>query len=475
MIHYILQILAFQLLFLVVYDLLLKKETFFNWNRAYLLVTHVLSFVLPLVQIEVIQKSIPKEYQIQLPAILIGSANKEISLPEVLIGSSDTFFQFITISKVFEYLWYLGMLISLFLFTYKIITILKLKQKGIKTRIDNFNLISLPNTSSAFTFFNTIFLGESLSETKKTNILLHEKIHVKEYHSADLLFFEVLRIIFWFNPLVYIYQNRMATLQEYIADAKAIAETDEKEYYQNLLSQIFQTERVSFINTFFNHSLIKNRIVMLQKSKSKKIFQLKYLLLVPIICSMLVYTSCTQDSVAQTDNASKSDLIKKIEAVHHQIEIQGNISEEEEKALKLLAMLTTKNGVSNPAYKDVVKDAEIPFGVIEKVPGFPGCEGLVESESKKCFTQKITQFVGSEFNTKLGDELELTGIQRIYVRFKINHKGKIVDVKARGPQPELETEAIRVIQKLPQMTPGVHDGVNVGVMYSLPIAFEIKE
>ncbi|WP_299258820.1 M56 family metallopeptidase [uncultured Aquimarina sp.] len=482
MIHYILQIIALQLLFLVTYDLFLKKETFFNWNRTYLLITPILSFLLPLIRLDFISQNIPAAYIIQLPEVLITNSPMQVHLlPEVVIGSESNLSSYISMIPIFGYLWYLGITASLFLFLYKVFKIFKLKKTGTKINTKNITLVSLPNTTTAFSFFNTIYIGTNLSQNKKTNVLLHEKIHVREYHSIDLIFFEILRILFWFNPLIYIYQNRMTMLQEYIADAKAIAETSKKEYYQDLLSQVFQTEKISFINTFFNHSLIKNRLVMLQKSKSRKIFQLKYLLLVPVVCSMLIYTSCTEDANAQlTDNSksiSKSEgtILNNIAELKESIAAKGEMTEEERKALKELLLLTTKNGFSEPFFKDVIADAEIPFGVIEKVPVYPGCENLSKKEAKKCFSKNVAQFIGSEFNTGIGKELKLSGRQKILVKFKIDNLGNITDVHARGPLPTLEAEAVRVINQLPKMTPGVQDGVNVGVMYSLPIVFEIKE
>ncbi len=476
MIHYILQILAFQLLFLMVYDLFLKKETFFNWNRVYLLATPVLSFILPLIKIDAIQENIPKEYIIQLPTLLLGGqASEEILLPEIALESSQSFFSFLIAPTVLQYLWYLGVLISFSLFAYKISSIIKLTQTGIKTKTSNFNLVSLPNTNAAFSFFNTIFLGTALSETKKTHILLHEKVHVKEYHSLDLIFFELLRITMWFNPLVYVYQKRITMLQEYIADAKAISEVDKKEYYQNLLSQIFQTDKISFINTFFNHSLIKNRITMLSKSKSKKIFQLKYLLLVPVVFIMLIYTSCTEDGNTTSDDPSKSEIIQNIENIKEAIAAKGSMTDEEEKALKSLLLLTTPNGFKEPTYKDVVASAQIPFNVIQNVPVYPGCEDKLQVEIKRCFMDNIKQVVAAEFNVDIAKKQNLSGKQRIYVRFKIDNTGNIVDIQARGPHMVLEEEAKRVIKSLPKMTPGMQDGVNVSVLYSLPIIFDIKE
>ena len=83
------------------------------------------------------------------------------------------------------------------------------------------------------------------------------------------------------------------------------------------------------------------------------------------------------------------------------------------------------------------------------------------------------QFVGAEFNTKVENK-EISGKQRIAVKFKIDNTGKVTNVEARSEFKELENEAVRVISSLPQMLPGEHEGKKVGVQYSLPIIFDIK-
>ncbi|MFK5983605.1 MAG: M56 family metallopeptidase [Flavobacteriaceae bacterium] len=484
MIHYILQIIAFQLLFLIVYDLFLKKELYFNWNRVYLILTPILSFILPLIKVDFIQKNIPSEYIIQLPAVILGTSSSNemttIILDEVTIfGSSG-----ISTGTIIQLIWLTGMLVSLGFFIFKLYKIYQLKRNGTITKINKTTIVSLPKTDASFSFLNTIFLGESLSEEQKETIVLHEKIHIKERHSFDLLFFEAIKIIFWFNPLMYVFQNKMTLLQEYIADEKTASVKGKKAYYNKLLSQIFQTESISFINTFFNHSLIKKRIIMLQKSKSNRIAKFKYLLLLPIIGVMLVYTSCTQETSAQgqssqiskASTSSESDIIKNIEALIKSIEVKGNMTEEEDNALKALVVLFDGNKLENHYYDETkVKDLlYLPFGTIEKVPTYPGCTGTNE-ELKKCMTKMITTFVMNEFNIETTSNLGLTGKQRISVQFKIDRFGNIVNVRARAPHPSLEAEALRVVSKLPKMEPGKQDGKTVGVLYSLPIIFKIEE
>jgi len=133
---------------------------------------------------------------------------------------------------------------------------------------------------------------------------------------------------------------------------------------------------------------------MLQKSKSSKFLKLKYLLLVPIVCSMLVYSSCTQETKAQNQTAeiaetktdSKSKIIANIEALIESIAEKGNITEEEEMALKELIVLTDGNKLENPYFEDVKDNISLHFGIIQKVPTYPGCAGDNE-ELKKCFSK----------------------------------------------------------------------------------------
>ncbi|KJJ37860.1 M56 family metallopeptidase [Aequorivita vladivostokensis] len=429
MIHTLFQILVFQILFLAIYDLFLKKETFFNLNRAYLLFAPVLGCVLPFISLGFIQQNIPQQYVFQLPAVVIG--NNE----ETIVTTSSSW------PPTLLQIWIVGILFSTIFLLWKLYKIAKLKSSGAVEKVHGIQLIILPRSEAAFSFFNTIFLGENISEASRASIIAHEKVHIKQKHSLDLLFFEVLRILFWFNPMVYLFQRRIATLHEYIADAEVAKTNDKKQYYQNLLSEVFQTENISFINTFFNQSLIKKRIIMLQKSKSTKTARLKYFLLVPAICGMLIYSSC-------------SDETKK-----------GGFEKSNQTApIVVIDTLQTAERIT-----------DVPFSAIERVPVFPGCPKADNETMKLCMSQKIAEFVNSNFNIGLGKELNLKGRQRIAVQFKIDKTGRITDVRARAPKPELEAEAVRVVKLLPQMQPGEQKGEKVGVLYSLPIVFEVVE
>ncbi|MCL5126843.1 M56 family metallopeptidase [Algibacter sp. L4_22] len=474
MIHHIIQTIAFQVFFLLIYDVFLKKETFFNWNRFYLLATALISLVLPLVKIARFENVVPENYIIRLPAVILGQTEANIKAEEInetILPSSFTFL---------ELTFYFGVGVVMLLFIYKFSKLVRLIHSNPKEYKDQFIIVKLLNSSASFSFFKYIFLGEILNKDEKEIILKHEEIHVKQWHSLDLMCFELLRVLFWFNPLIYIYQNRITELHEFIADAEAAKIEGKSTYYQNLLTQVFDTKKISFINPFFNQSLIKKRIVMLQKSKSKQVYLFKYALLIPLICGMLVYTSCEKgDGKTLNDEANIEILISDLQS---KLETRDGFSDSEREAVKnLISAMMKKDkvwseGIPNNGSDVMLDNVQVPFAVVEHVPVFPSCEGLESNvEKKACMSKGIQELVAKNFNTKLADSLGLKGRQRINVVFVINKKGEVEGVRSRAPHPALETEAIRVIKTLPKMIPGEQKGKKVNVPYSLPIVFQVKE
>ncbi|WP_299216142.1 energy transducer TonB [uncultured Dokdonia sp.] len=135
------------------------------------------------------------------------------------------------------------------------------------------------------------------------------------------------------------------------------------------------------------------------------------------------------------------------------------------------------NVLETTDFVDIIEDPEnVPFIAIEQVPLFPGCEGLTTNQERKdCMSSKIAKLVNRKFKTEVGENLGLEGLNRIFVQFTIDRNGVVSDVRARGPRKELEIEASRVVNLLPKMTPGKQRGVPVGVIYSLPITFQLQD
>lgn len=215
---------------------------------------------------------------------------------------------------------------------------------------------------------------------------------------------------------------------------------------------------------------------MLQKSKSKSIAKFKFLIIVPLLLIMLTYVACSDNSEEIPQNQSISEQLTQIK---NAIEDGKELTDAEKQQFFSLMQQIIEDGNYPPPpsqTRNVASGADVPFAVIEEVPVFPGCEELTSNNARKeCMIGKITDFVSTNFNTDLGKKLGLTGVNRVIVQFKIDKTGNIVDAKARASSPELETEAIRVINSLPQMQPGKQKGKEVGVMYSLPIVFQVDE
>ena len=117
-----------------------------------------------------------------------------------------------------------------------------------------------------------------------------------------------------------------------------------------------------------------------------------------------------------------------------------------------------------------------PFNMkdVERVPVFPGCKSAKNNaERMACMSEKLAQLIQKKFNTDLASELGLSGVQRIYVQFKIDDKGNVTDIKTRSPYSQLEKEAERVVNKIPVMTPGMQRNTPVSVIYNLPIVFQV--
>ncbi len=120
----------------------------------------------------------------------------------------------------------------------------------------------------------------------------------------------------------------------------------------------------------------------------------------------------------------------------------------------------------------------LPFAMIENAPVYPGCDKGNNEKRRKCFSEKISKLIKKEFDAGCANGLGSYGIygrQRISVVFRIDTLGKATKIRARAAHLKLEREAIRVINTLPILKPGTHDGKKVIVAYALPIVFQVGD
>ena len=178
---------------------------------------------------------------------------------------------------------------------------------------------------------------------------------------------------------------------------------------------------------------------------------------------MLVYTSCSTEELESAESSEIERLKQNIKDLEKQNSIQK----------QMMSYLLRKN--DSIKEKIIIENRhDVPFAVIEHVPVFPGCTGTRE-EKANCLSKSIRQNLLKNFNVDLAKTLNLTkGKKKIYVHFRINEEGKVVDVKVRAPHPKLTEEAKRIVKLLPKMKPGKQRGKAVSMKYAVPISFEIE-
>lgn len=119
---------------------------------------------------------------------------------------------------------------------------------------------------------------------------------------------------------------------------------------------------------------------------------------------------------------------------------------------------------------------EVHVSAVQFVPIFPGCEKFeLNSERRKCLNDMMGKLVRKKFDASIAEDYNLKGVQRIFVEFKVNTLGEIVDIKTRAPHPKLEKEALRLAHKIPKMQPGKIGTTPVNVVYNLPIKFKVQD
>jgi Zn-dependent protease with chaperone function len=267
-------------LFFLSYYFMLRKETFFTSNRWFLLAGLFTSVLLPLFFIKrVVWIEQPK---IALDNLTLYQPQNRIPIQEVSLAEVIDW----------ERLLLVGYSIICCVFVIKIIVnLLSLYQLLYKRQIiksDNFKLIDLNENIAPFSFFNYIVFNSQLyTKEELESILMHEKIHSKEKHSVDVLIAKVFCIVFWFNPFMWLYKKAIIQNLEYIADKKAIHQLEDRKTYQHALLKVISHQNSLSITNNFYQSLIKKRIVMLNKNQSNKSKSWKYVLILPLLVGFI--------------------------------------------------------------------------------------------------------------------------------------------------------------------------------------------
>ena len=312
--YYLLEANLYLILFYGFYRLFLHKDTFYSLNRYYLVFSSVSAFILPFLQLGFLKTPVVAEVII---APATGSVVSQVMTtenlpletyqPNILTMNNAV----IAIYSLVTIAFLLKMLFNLF----KIISMRKLPS----VKLDNgVKLIDLKDSKIAFSFFNLLFLDPQLAE--KNTILKHELVHIKQKHSLDVLLFEIIKIISWFNPIVYLIKKDIKLIHEYLADDETTKYDVEKYHYAMFLIQNSTgIQNLTLTNQIFSSSILKKRISMLNQKKSARWARLKLLLILPITTGILCISTMafTKDygfvelGSSLKEHYTKQDTVKK--------------------------------------------------------------------------------------------------------------------------------------------------------------------
>lgn len=296
---YLLKSSGIVLIFLLCYAVMLQKETSFKANRIFLILGLLLALVLPYVTItKTIWLDVPLLLQETTGALKIPS--KEFQEPFYWPG-------FLLL------LYGTGCAILLVRFTIQLFSLRKLLRESSIQKRGVYKMVETSNNIAPFSFFNYIVLHRpAYSEEELSSILIHEKTHVLGVHSLDILFMHIVSILLWFNPFIWLYKSFMEQNLEFIADHQTAEIKQNKKSYQYLLLKTsLGNHQFSIVNPFFN-SLIKKRIVMLNKTKSNKKQVWKYVMIIPMLLGFIFLFNV--ETVAQYRTESR-DVLHQVEVI----------------------------------------------------------------------------------------------------------------------------------------------------------------
>lgn len=278
--------------FLGFYHLVLEREKMHQFNRFYLLLTIAIAFVIPFVTFEII-KIVPVVQNFEPLHTVITSSEvpeNEIQGNSLTIKENTHFTAYI--------LWSLYGIVGLFLlfrFGKNIWKLISKSKSNPIVKYKNANLILIEEQTLPHTFLSSIFINFNDYNNRKIEdeLYTHELVHVTQKHTLDILFIELLKVIFWFNPLFALYKKAIQLNHEFLADEEIVKTYNNVPFYQNLLLQKGSDNPTIYLASNLNYLITKKRLLMMTKSTSQKIALLKKAAIVPILAG-LIYFFCIE-------------------------------------------------------------------------------------------------------------------------------------------------------------------------------------
>jgi TonB family protein len=392
--------------------------------------------------------------------------------------------QFVISSRLIVNLWLAGVLVMAIISLLRLGQILRIIRKGKVTDSGDFKMVLNGRESDPFSFMNYLFIPEDYAQIPGYDqIVYHEREHIRQGHTWDILLLDILLVFQWFNPFIWMLKRAVRENHEYLVDRAVLRSGMTPADYKNLLLSEVVGSKV-FAAHHFNNSLLKNRFKMMTKIPSRKAAGIKIVSGLMIALALVVVFACEKKTSTKLDAGAGENLT--IEPSDSLLKISGS----REEVRKLDSILGSRNyemitmtdqnsdrsyillksgdpgkgtsPVSETLNLDELQDESEVFFIVEEMPEYPGGEAAL----RKFISEKILYPVIAQEN----------GIQgKVYVSFVVSADGSVRNARiARGVDPVLDKEALRVVNSMPRWTPGKQRGKAVNVSYTVPISFVLQ-
>ena len=418
-----------------VYALFLRRDTFFAMNRFYLVFSLVFSAIVPLIDFSPLLSGNPSaRYYIVLDTVTISPGEvttvvqSHISLFQVILVA------YLTGAAIFSarLLVQLGQLFFM------------VRRYGI-TRKEGLRLVLIHREYSPFSFFNLLFINtRDYQPEQLREIIEHEKVHMRQYHTLDIILLELMTILQWFNPVIWLCRRSLKGIHEFLADEGVLLQGTDMSDYQNMLLNHALGIQLNDLTNNFNKSLLKRRLMMMHTPKSGHAARLKPLLALPVIFAMAMLFSFSGSYYAMAQDTPPPP------------------SSQKEKQELPPPPPKAQKGQEPVKSKEYGNKEEMVYKEVANPPEFKG--------GQEAFVRYIME------NVKYPDQAKKQGIQgTVYVEFIVTKTGKVTTTRViKSADPLLDEEALRVISLMPDWVPGKNeDGKPVNVSLALPVAFKL--
>lgn len=443
------------------YYVFLSKEKTLVFNRFYLIFSLVFSVCVPFFTIERPQPEGKTE----------------------IIFAQETTEQFIVNQPNTEQTYDFSALILLIyfavatLFLAKLVySLIKIKTlKGQKTIYKSRKVFLLEKDLAPFSFWNTIYVsGKDFSnEEINHNIFLHEETHIRQKHSLDLLFTELLKIVFWFNPFIYFYKKAIINNHEFLADEGVIEQNKNIKTYQELiLNEILKQHNPELVHPF-NFNNTKNRFIMMTKQNSK-FGKAKRFMAIPVFA---IATFAFAEKVYGNNVSNTPKLSQKNKTVSN---TNNNESDENTDKNPITINEEIKNDTISPKKAVEPKIAEVksssskektvtdiaiaPLQIKNQIPAeFPGGANALRKSIAEGFDISF-------FENK-------TGTISTAIIISVDENGKTTDVKANGDDAAFNNEAVRTVKLATNnktWKPATENGKPAKSVFKLPLKMQFE-